>query len=178
MRFKQWTILSLLWLLMFTGWAWGLNWHIEVVDAPHHFPDWRGSIAVDNSGKVHMAYGGDHLYYAYRDIGGWHTEVVDSSPGVGQYASLVLDKNGYPHIAYFDATNMDLKYAYWDGNNWQIERVDSGGNVGQYASLALDKNGYPYIAYYDGTKGDLKYAYWDGNNWQIETVDSAGAVGG
>ena len=154
------------------------DWHIECVDCPKYFENMTDhSLRLDGDGHPHIAYGGDHLYYAWHDGTRWHYETVDESPGVGGYASLTLDGSGQPHISYYDwGNNGDLKYAWRDGTAWQIETVDSA--AGSHTSLALDGAGRPHISYQSisGLKC-LKYAWHDGSGWQIETVDSEGWVG-
>jgi len=70
------------------------------------------SLTLETSGKAHIAYGKNHLYYAWNDGSAWHSETVDDSPAVGNDTSLVLDNDIYPHISYFDDWNGDLKYAH------------------------------------------------------------------
>jgi hypothetical protein len=82
------------------------------------------SLRLDPAGRPRIAYGGDHLYYAWHDGTTWHLETVDDAPGVGAYASLALDGGGYPHISYFDDDNDDLKYAYRDDSGWHKAKVD------------------------------------------------------
>ena len=60
------------------------------------------AIAVDSNNHPHFAYGGDHLYYTYYDGSSWHYETVDSSPGVGRYASIALDESDNAHISYYN----------------------------------------------------------------------------
>ncbi|MEK6560031.1 MAG: hypothetical protein AABZ43_07790 [Planctomycetota bacterium] len=60
------------------------------------------AIAVDSNNHPHFTYGGDHLYYAYYDGSSWHYETVDSSPGVGRYASIALDESDNAHISYYN----------------------------------------------------------------------------
>ncbi|MCX7022714.1 MAG: hypothetical protein NTW26_10675, partial [bacterium] len=45
--------------------------------------------------------------------GEWHIETVDSGGRVGEFTSLALDSNDYPHISYKDNQdgNEALKYA-------------------------------------------------------------------
>ena len=140
-----------------------LTWHIEFVDAPSRFRDMTDrSLRLDAAGHPHIAYGENHLYYAWHDGTAWHIQMVDSATYVGRYASLALDSAGHPHISYYDETNKDLKYASYDGSSWHIQTVDTTGDVGRYTSLALDASGQPHISYYDGTFGDagnLKYAW-------------------
>jgi hypothetical protein len=131
------------------------------------------SLRLDAAGRPRIAYGGDHLYYAWYDGAAWHTETADNAPSVGRYASLALDAAGYPHISYYDLANKDLKYTRWTGTTWSTQTVDSAGDVGQYTALALDAAGNPHIGYYDNTNGHPKYAAWTGSAWTIQTVDSA-----
>ncbi len=144
----------------------------------------RSSVAVDSNGNISISCLKNgrlqHVYHVYYGVNNdtWVNESVDASTTAVVYPrSLALDSSGYPHIAYYDSTNQDLKYAFKDSVGWHIGTIDSTGDVGKYASIALDSNGNPHIAYYDSTNGDLKYAHWDSSSWQIETVDSTGDVG-
>lgn len=83
------------------------------------------SLRLEEFDRPHIAYGQDHLYYAWHDGSTWHLETADNAWGVGMYASLALDALGDPHISYYDYTNGDLKYACWTGNAWVIQTVDS-----------------------------------------------------
>jgi hypothetical protein len=152
-------------------------WRDQTVDAPKRFSISPHSLRLDASGRPHLAYGGDHLYYAWQDDVGWHLETVDAADGVGDYASLALDSTGAPHISYYDRLNGDLKYAFWNGSRWTIETVDSTGDVGQYTSLALDDHNSPRISYYDATNRALRYARWRGADWSLSTVDGSGNTG-
>ena len=78
--------------------------------------------------QLHLAYGGNGLYYATSTWisptwGAWTTEVVDNSPDVGEWASIAVDRNNVPHIAYFDKGNGCLKYAVKDPT-WTIFTID------------------------------------------------------
>lgn len=152
------------------------DWQIECVDCPRSLLNMSDhALQVDADGHSHVAYGGDHLYYAWQDGVQWQTEIVDEARGTGNYASLALDANGYPHISYYDSVNTALKYAFQDENGWHIQIIDSEGNVGARSSLGLDTLNMPHISYSDDTNLALKYAYFNGSNWSLETVDSTGA---
>jgi hypothetical protein len=84
--------------------------------------------------------------------------VTGASADVGKYASLYVDSSNHFHIAYYDATNQELKYAVQldgsDGNcgilgSAQCDTIDS--MLADYhplgISIAEDANGYPIIAY-------------------------------
>jgi hypothetical protein len=164
-----------------------LNWYIECVDCPKQFSTITDrNLQLDAEDHPHIAYGGDHLYYAWHDGTKWHYETVDESPRVGSDVSLALDEMGRPHISYIDLYKVALKYAWHDGVYWHIEIVDSYEDVGKYdsfahTSLALDRLGRPHISYFHhrtGAEFELKHAKYDGVVWQIETVDDVGYAGG
>ena len=96
------------------------------------------SLRLDSTGKAHVAFGGDHLYYASYDGTNWTGETVDWSDNVGQYASLFIDSNDHPHISYYDAYYGNLKYARNLGSGWEIYTIakwwmEDEGFVGESA---------------------------------------------
>ena len=102
-----------------------LSWTIRTVDDP---PNLIGltdrTTRFDGSGNPHIAFGGDHLYYARWNPSNssWYIITVDSSLNVGSYASLAVDSLGNPRIAYYDETNGALRFAYSQngGYNWTL----------------------------------------------------------
>lgn len=160
--------------LEYARWT-GSNWQISIVS----IHDSHLSLALDNGNLPHIAHS-EYRKLSYSSWTGseWSSQDVDAGgDGLGEENSLALDRNGNPHISYWDETNGDLKYAYWTGSTWQVQSVDQTGNVGRYTSLALDSSDNPHISYYDVTNGDLKYARWISNSWQIQTIDVLGDVG-
>ncbi|MCB9133102.1 MAG: hypothetical protein H6647_19445 [Anaerolineales bacterium] len=150
------------------------EWQITCVDCPKWFGELTDhSLRLDAAGHPHVAYGGDHLYYATHDGTTWHYETVDLSSAVGSAASLALDAVGRPSISYYDANNQDLKFAYRDNSGWHTETVDSeglGGVIGVTTALDLDADGRAHIAYADGTHQMLNYARRGTSGWQLEEV--------
>jgi uncharacterized delta-60 repeat protein len=99
---------------------------------------------------------------------------VDNSPAildVGSESKMIL-VDGTPTIAYYDATNKDLKYVHSTdarGTSWNVPiTVASRGNVGKYPSLQVI-NGNPAITYYDETNKTLMY---------VRALDVPGATWG
>jgi predicted regulator of Ras-like GTPase activity (Roadblock/LC7/MglB family) len=111
---------------------------------------------------------------------------VDSDGNVGQYTSIAIGADALPVIAYWDATNTNLKVAKCvdaacTGTS-TLSTVDSSGVVGLYPSIAIGADGLPVIAYYDSTNSNLKVAKCataacSGGTSALSTVDSAGTVG-
>jgi hypothetical protein len=141
----------------------------------------------------HHASQGALKYTACDWPGTWHYTIIDDPelPGViaGKYASLALDSNKTPHIAYHLYSprfggQESLKYAVrvteGTGNcgddDWQCDTVDSDPvSIGRYASLDLSGGGTPGIAYYDGNFGDLLWARKGGSVTRL-TVAAPGRV--
>ena len=102
----------------------------------------------------------------------WNTVIVDDTGWVGIDPWIEVDKNGNPHISYYDQGNRDVKYAYHDGSKWHIETVDSEGNVGEESSIDIDSKGNPHISYQDYTGRSLRYAKKENGKWHITKVDT------
>jgi hypothetical protein len=138
--------------------------------------DGKFEIVLDSADFAHIVYPKENgLGYAVETPTGWITDTITGGEIVD--TALALDKDGNPHIAWYDANNQDLKYAHHDGSRWHFAGVDVVGDVGRYASLAVDNLGRVYIAYYDATNQDLKYALFDGSTWTTTTLVSEGDVG-
>jgi hypothetical protein len=122
----------------------------------------------------------EDLRFSVQEPGiGWVTTTVDSTGSTAYYPSIAIDPDtGFPAIAYWDASSIDLRYAAWNGDTWILTTVDSIGTVGAFPSLAFDPaDGNPAIAYYNSGSNDLKLAWHNGTAWQTQTVESAGDVG-
>jgi len=148
------------------------TWAIEAVDAPKGFHTSSRVIAVDAGNHPHIAYGGDHLYYAYHDGAAWHYETADASFDVGGNASIALDTSGHAHISYHDNANRDLEYATNKSGAWVTTTVDSYGWVGFASSIAIDTSGHAHISYIDGINDTIKYATNASGSWVTATVVS------
>ncbi len=148
------------------------DWATQCVDCPKFYEEMTDrSLRLNAANQPHLAYGGDHLYYAWRDGSGWRQETVDAAPSVGAYAALILDSDGLAHISYYDNNNNDLKYARQLADGWVITTVASEGVVGANTSIALDVSGQPVIAFYDEDGSAVKLARKAGVGWSIATVD-------
>ncbi len=152
----------------------GNKFNIECADCPKQF-DYSTDryLRLDSLGNPHLAYGRDHLYYAWRDAAGWHDETADSATLVGSVASLALTASGAPRIAYLDTLNDKLKYAARLASGWQVETVADAAYGG--VSLGVDSSGYAHISYWDGQR--LKYAYQDAGGWHFEIADNSSGTG-
>jgi hypothetical protein len=110
---------------------------------------------------------------------GTNAATIDNSANVGQYTSIQMGADGYPIIAYYDATFGDLRVMDCNDQLCASETatvVDSIGNVGRYTSMVL-RNGLPVIAYQDVTNGDLKLAECADTSCQsrtVRTIDDSG----
>jgi hypothetical protein len=162
------------------------DWVTTEIETPETFGFMGNkSLRIDSADRPRVVYGGQGLYYANWTGSAWETRLVDSSPGVGYYASLALDSSNQAYIAYYDSVNADLKYAKGSGSSWTITVVDGETlidgkeeEVGGFASIDLDNANNPHILYFDDTHDNLLYVRWNGSQWTTpETIDSSGVVG-
>ena len=129
---------------------------------------------VDRQGFPHVAYGGDHAYYATYNGATWLYEIVDRTRVVGSFASLALDSVGRPHMAYRDEVNNAIRYAFRDSAGWHVEIVDA--NAPFYfgkgpTSLAMADDGSAHLAYVVQGQGPaIRYAFRDASGWHVELV--------
>jgi hypothetical protein len=174
------------------------------------------SVKTDSKGIPHIAYyysttySSDALLYAHwvgdgtgncgkGDVAGqWQCDLIQNAEGVGMYASLDIDGNDKPSIAYYDANHGYPLVAAYIGsggncgpsNDWYCRTVQKSGlDTGKYISLNVENNGLANIAYYNDTEGTLEYAKWVGSGgncgfssislkyeWQCEWIDDMGTT--
>lgn len=145
------------------------------------------AIAVDDSGHVHVAYYGSEpgtLYYALgrTDTDGtyiWSTLRLDEAGDAGRWASISLDSEGRPGIAYhvrhlnglsqlryvFASVPQPTGRADWTTpfllqarsievpGEQALETYPEG--TGLFTSQARDSEGFPVVAWYDRSEGKL-----------------------
>jgi hypothetical protein len=117
----------------------------------------------------------------------WSPQAIQTNSSVISNTSLVIRTDGSADVAFWDATNQDLKYARCSApctgtSTWLVASVDTVGDVGFSPVLAIDHGGRLNISYLDNTNSDLKFATCTGpcssmQDWQRVTVDSVGHVG-
>ena len=141
------------------------------------------TLAIDSTGKRHVAYNANtELYYATDKSGSWVSTLVDSTLTVGRFTDIAVDSNDKVHISYYDDSNKDLKYATDESGSWVVTVIDSLGFVGTYTSIAIDSSDKIHISYHDDTNQDLKYAWCSsgcstGSSWTTSTIYTTGDTG-
>ncbi|MBN1552452.1 hypothetical protein JW979_13340, partial [bacterium] len=142
------------------------EWQIEDVIYPVDFDVMTDRyFCLDSAGNLHCACGYERLFYYVMENGRWHEVLVDGTLRTGMHASLALDTQNTPHIAYHDEMAGTLRYAKKSGDMFEIEIVDDNGVCGQYTSIAIVPGGGVHIVY----KGpeSLRHAVCSGDHWTI-----------
>ncbi|TFG72987.1 MAG: hypothetical protein E4H27_01595 [Anaerolineales bacterium] len=113
--------------------------------------------------------------WIYKDVGpstynGWNWDT-----------DLVLYKDKFPYISYYDAVNNVLSLSYMNESypNWQSATVDlssAGLDCGQYNGVSVNNGGRFSMPFYEATDGDLRLLDEE-NPGVIPSLDSAGDVG-
>ena len=185
-------------------------WHIMSVDIGQADVRIAGvSIAIDSNDNPYILY--EKIYgkigryettlnFAHKTSNGWQYGSPLNIHGehIGDYPSLALDSNDYPHIAYYNSSTGEIKYAYQDASGWHLETVTrTADGMGYMRVLSIAVNTHPgayltspgvYISYYNARwynrlHGDLNVAERWLNpithqyGWNIEIVDRPGDVG-
>ena len=170
----------------------GNNWAIETADNGGVDNDTVGencALIFDDDDVPNIVYHNAtdrSLIHAQKNGARWLTRIVDNAARTDFFAvsrvSIAKDGQGAIAVAYYDATNRDLKYAKFAAGNWTVATVRNAGDVGRYASLDFDSNNNPAIAYQDYTDNNtasLKLISYANGGWrQPETVDSDHFAGG
>lgn len=128
------------------------------------YPGYFSSLAVDSTGKFHIAHhdnkNNDLRYATGIPNTPWSVGIVDASGNTGRSPSIAIDVADNPHIVYHTWSGFDLKYAKLtpENPNWQVSTLATGGDMGASNSLFIDDNGLMHVAYSDETNNVLKYA--------------------
>ncbi len=149
------------------------TWNLTLLDSDGDFR--YTSLFIDWRDWYHISYEelGEDLRYALWNGSAWNIEKADTGH-VGAWSSIKVDKNGTPHIGYYDHGRKMLKYATKLNGTWDTSHVDDMSGPG--LSLDLDSSGRPHISY-QSRDDNLKHAWWSGSAWLNETVDDNTTVG-
>ncbi|HDZ86756.1 MAG TPA: hypothetical protein ENH57_03580 [Actinobacteria bacterium] len=124
-------------------------------------------IALDSSGKVHIAYStgwassNNTLKYATNTSGDWTTETIDTNDE-GNGASIAIDSDDKVHISHVRGTS--LYYTTNASGSWVSTSTGSGSGVQvKSTSIAIDSNSKMHISYSKSNK--IYYANNISGSW-------------
>jgi len=149
------------------------------------------SIALDNAGKPHIAYGYDGVdyvseygfagaRYAFFDSS-WNVENIRFSSRYETYYDfnkmcLKFDQTRKPNVAY------SFTYSYLSSLEYKFKDPDSGwqrmglsDTLARNPSLDIDSLNRTHIAYFSENR--LMYAIWDGISWTYDTITTGNFSG-
>ncbi len=117
------------------------------------------ALDLDSTGAPHVVFAdGDtaRLIYASPLTGTtWVTETI--APAFSTVASLTIDRNDVPHVAYIDSANGALVYTIREPGGWQPQTIAT--DPASYVSLDVSSQNVPYVAYTDLGTGGLGLAF-------------------
>lgn len=122
-----------------------------------------------------------NLVIARRGADGvWTRETVDSDGDVGRYSSLAFSPDGAAHIAYWDASNREVKHATDESGTWAITPIGPLESVipGQQGArrivaIDVDSSGTPVAAFSDTT--GIWFGRAEAGGWTVDQIVSAGS---
>lgn len=151
---------------------------------PPEYPDLTGdvgslsSLALDHQGQPHIVYfDRTQLAIKYaRNIGDlWIVESIAPTGGDNWTAYnpkfLALDRQGTPHIVYYNETTHSLMYGCRRNGTWEFEVLCSTGLPRGGWSIVVDETERPHVAYCLENPSVLRYAVRENGVWQDELVD-------
>lgn len=159
---------------------WQSGWNIApLVNNSNPIPD--TSLVFTNS-RQHISYqDADNLRLMYGVWNGteWVLRVIDNQGDVGRYNQLVPLRNSdlWIGIAYWDATNSQIKLAIYDALNNTVTIYPNtlqptlNAASGRLAAAALT-DGDVGVTYWDDAGQALRFAVWDSNSeaWVLDEV--------
>ena len=159
------------------------NWTIETVDGTGgvNVGEWASLQIIprsitgtgQNTGTPVIAYydrTNGNLKLATKGTFSWTIEVLDSPGDVGYYASLALDHQGYPVVAYMDNSNGGrVRLARKGPNGWTLETVFP--TIGYGVQLVLDGMDDPHIIFSDPFGSRVRVATKRSGVWFYDTID-------
>lgn len=148
----------------------GREWIHSMVDAPDQGIGQRNrdrgmgnSLVLDRKGNPIISYFNTESLKVARLVDGvWKFEVVDHFPLVEQWgwryfrSTIVLDKDGNPHIGY--QSSLGLKHAWWDGTRWNTQLIVASAGTTFDGAMTIDSQDNLYFSYTDPLDRTLKLA--------------------
>ncbi len=134
------------------------------------------SLAMNSTGMPRLTYydqGNQRVIFLSWNGVTWEPTIVAEGISVSD-VDLVVDDYDYPHIAFTDVTNSQIKVATWNdfSGSFDVFVVDTPLGVDGPIAMAMDGFGMMHVAYHDITVRSLRYGYGiPFDPWEWETVD-------
>ncbi|MEM7802645.1 MAG: Calx-beta domain-containing protein, partial [Chloroflexota bacterium] len=105
----------------------------------------------------------------------WAIRTLDSVGDVGFQPAISVDRQGQPHMIYYDATRYKLKYAVYDrlSDGYLIETfLPAGNHPGFEAEIGLDLDDQPVVLALSSAGQQVIYAQKGENGWLSRTIEA------
>ncbi len=100
----------------------------------------------------------------------WSAQTIDTVGSTVTAASIAIDSQGNPWVAYATKDSAELKVAHWDGSQWQIDSVDTDVYLSQYYDTG------PHIAIGPADKVFVEYPKTVGtSSHEVDLAERNGA---
>ncbi|MDW8347587.1 MAG: T9SS type A sorting domain-containing protein, partial [Bacteroidia bacterium] len=157
----------------------GITWNRQIVDSATVFNVGSFiSIALDNSGKPHIAYQNfntNKVKFAYPHPSipnDWKdTTLFESNPDiVGRFLDLQFDASNNPVIVYYNNSANAVECIFKKAGDWVKERVYVALTSFSHTTLSIAPNKY-YIGFYDDFTKSFRVVYRNNTNDKWYQID-------